>query len=63
MGNVRIGQCKLTGKRGRYVDAHIIPEALTETLWNGKPLTQIDGLHADSIQSVLDSWSLREISA
>ena len=41
MGNVRIGQCKLTGTRGRYVNAHIIPEALTETLWNSKPLTQI----------------------
>src|SRR5271166_5468519 len=39
-GNVRIGQCKLTMMRGRYVKAHIIPEALTETSWMGQPLTQ-----------------------
>ena len=39
-GNVRIGQCKLTMMQGRYVKAHIIPEALTETSWKGQPLTQ-----------------------
>jgi hypothetical protein len=39
-GNVRIGQCKLTGVHGRYVDSHIIPKALTETVWKGQPLTQ-----------------------
>jgi len=39
-GNVRIGQCKLTGIHGRYVKSHIIPEALTETVWKGQPLTQ-----------------------
>lgn len=26
--------------QGRYVKAHIIPEALTETSWKGQPLTQ-----------------------
>ena len=36
----RIGRCKLTGDLGRFVDSHIIPEALTETVWNGQPLTQ-----------------------
>jgi hypothetical protein len=40
-GNVRIGQCKLTGAHGRYVKSHIIPEALTETVWKDQPLTQI----------------------
>jgi hypothetical protein len=40
IGNVRIGQCKLTMMQGRYVKAHIIPEALTETSWKGRPLTQ-----------------------
>ena len=39
-GNVRVGQCKLTGVHGRYVKSHIIPEALTETIWRGQPLTQ-----------------------
>ena len=39
-GNVRIGQCQLTMMQGRYVNAHIIPEALTETSWKGQPLTQ-----------------------
>jgi hypothetical protein len=34
------GKCKLTGIDGRYVEAHIIPKALTETVWKGKPLTQ-----------------------
>src|SRR5208337_2129315 len=48
-GNVRFGQCKLTGTHGRYVDAHIIPEALTETLWKGKPLIQI-GRHGRRIK-------------
>jgi hypothetical protein len=39
-GNVRLGQCKLTGAHGRFVKSHIIPEALTETSWRGEPLTQ-----------------------
>ena len=39
-GNVRIGRCRLTGKEGRYVKSHIIPEALTETAEKGCPLTQ-----------------------
>jgi len=38
------GYCKLTGNYGRYVKSHIIPEALTETLWKGKgPLIQRGG--------------------
>jgi hypothetical protein len=32
------GQCKLTGTHGKYVKPHIIPKALTETLWKGNPL-------------------------
>jgi hypothetical protein len=39
-GNVRFGQCKLTGTHGQYVKAHIIPGALTETHLRGTPLTQ-----------------------
>lgn len=39
-GNARVGYCKLTGNHGRYVKSHIIPEALTETVWKGRPLTQ-----------------------
>jgi hypothetical protein len=38
-GNVRVGQCKLTGVHGRYVASHIIPKALTDS-GEGKPLTQ-----------------------
>lgn len=39
-GNVRTGQCKLTGVHGRYVKSNIIPEALTETSGKGVPFTQ-----------------------
>jgi hypothetical protein len=58
-GNVRVGQCKLTGTHGRYVKAHIIPEALTDTLWKGKPLTQI-GRHGKRIRRQT-SWYDREL--
>jgi hypothetical protein len=49
----------LTGARGRYVKAHIIPEALTETLWKGKPLTQM-GRHGRHIRRQT-SWYDREL--
>jgi hypothetical protein len=48
-GNVQIGRCKLTGTDGRYVNAHVIPEALTKTPWKGNPLTQI-GRHGRRIK-------------
>lgn len=35
------GVCKLTGQPGQFVASHIIPEALTETVWRGSPLTQM----------------------
>ena len=49
MPNAGFGQCKLTGTRGKYVKSHIIPEALTETLWKGNPLTQV-GRHGKRIK-------------
>jgi hypothetical protein len=61
-GNVRIGQCKLTGTHGRYVDAHIIPEALTETVWKGKPLTQ-NGRHGRRIKRWTSWYDSRLVTA
>ena len=37
-----VGKCKLTGNPGPFVKSHIIPEALTETVWRDQPLTQRD---------------------
>ena len=35
------GVCKLTKQPGQFVASHIIPEALTETVWRGYPLIQL----------------------
>lgn len=36
-----IGVCKLTGSRGQFVDAHIIPKALTRPAVRGQPFQQL----------------------
>lgn len=44
MTKTKEGTCKLTRLHGRFVDAHIIPKALTKPSEQGAPFIQSDGL-------------------
>jgi hypothetical protein len=56
---MRQGVCKLTGKRGRFVDSHLIPKALTRPEAPGLPFIQTgDGARPERRWS---SWYDREL--
>ena len=41
MSDHRCGLCKLTGRSGKFIDAHILPKALTRPSEKGRPLYQM----------------------